>query len=339
MKLKNKVAMLLAVSMMASLGSVATVNAEEIDEEFPILTEDSDFENVPEIGSLDQYKGSSFDDVIMDNSGIALAAATGDSYEANNGPNVATSGRYNKVTYGSIHDASDVDWYTIEVLDDTKPISVFLTNIPNGCDYDMYLLQYDPQVGITTMYYNIKSGNESEELAGTVEEIGTYYVVIQASSSIPDNNFSSSNYALYMGDYYMVGQHGYVDTGLDISFGNIAVGNTTPVYKQWYTYDLRNDASIPDDAIVTKIYLTGNGNGAYWLGFYKMLAAGDQGIQLEQKLGQVDLMYSGDNRLIAKQRWLIGGNILASKGFVWEPKILIAYKYEASISNLRFLPN
>ena len=86
-----------------------------------------------------------------------------------------------------------------------------------------------------------------------------------------------------MGDYYRVGQYGYVDTGLDISFGNIPVGNTTPVYRGWYTYDLSNEASIPNDAIVTKIYLTGNGNGAYWLGFYKMMAAAGQGIQIRIK--------------------------------------------------------
>lgn len=72
MKLKNKVAMLLAVSMMASLGSVATVNAEEMDNEFELTTlaEDSSFEELAEVGSLEQFKGSSFDDVIMDNSAL-----------------------------------------------------------------------------------------------------------------------------------------------------------------------------------------------------------------------------------------------------------------------------
>lgn len=336
MKLKNKVAMLLAFSMMVSLGSVATVNAAEMDNEFPTLTEDSSIEEVPEVGSLDQFKGDAVDKIQMDDSGIALTAA-GDSYEANNGPAVATSGRYNKITYASLHEANDVDWYTIEVLDASKPISVFLTNIPSGCDYDMFLVKYDSTQGITKMYYNIQTGTTAEELYGTVDEIGTYYVVVQAStSSSIENNFSSSNYTLYMGDYYRVGQYGYVDTGLDISFGYIAVGNTTPVYKGWYTYDLSNESSIPNDAIVTKIYLTDSGNGAYWIGFYKMMAAADQGIQLEQKIGQIDVMYSGDNELLAKQRWLIGGNIIASTNFVWEPQILIAYKYAATISNMRF---
>lgn len=336
MKLRNKAAMLLAFSMMVSLGSVATVNAAEMENEFSTLKESSSFEEVAEVGSLKQFKGDSIDKIKMDDSGIALTA-TGDSYEANNGPAVATKGRYNKITYASLHDANDVDWYTIEVLDTSKPISVFLTNIPSGCDYDMYLLKYDSTLGITKMYYNLQSGTTAEELYGTVDEVGTYYVVVQAStSSSIENNFSSSNYTLYMGDYYRVGQYGYVDTGLDISFGNIPVGNTTPVYRGWYTYDLSNEASIPNDAIVTKIYLTGNGNGAYWLGFYKMMAAAGQGIQLESKIGQIEVMYSGDNQLLAKQKWLIGGKIMASTNFVWEPQILIAYKYAATISNMRF---
>lgn len=336
MKLKNKAAVLLAVSMMVSIGSAATVNAAEIDNEFPALTEASSLEEVPEVGSLNQFKGDLADKVQLDDSGIALTA-NGDSYEANNGPAVATNGRYNKVTYASLHEANDVDWYKLEVLNTSKPISVFLTNIPSGCDYDMYLVQYDSKLGITKMYYNLQTGTASEELYGTVDEIGTYYVVVQAStSSSIANNFSSSNYTLYMGDYYRVNQYGYVDTGMDISFGYIPVGNKTPVYKGWYTYDLSNEASIPSDAIVTKIYLTGDGNGAYWLGFYKMMAAAGQGLQLEQKIGQIDVMYSGDNQLLAKQKWLIGGNIIASTYFVWEPQILIAYKYPATISNMRF---
>lgn len=336
MKLKNKAAVLLAVSMMVSIGSAATVNAAEIDNEFPALTEASSLEGVPEVGSLNQFKGDLADKVQLDDSGIALTA-NGDSYEANNGPAVATNGRYNKVTYASLHEANDVDWYKLEVLNTSKPISVFLTNIPSGCDYDMYLVQYDSKLGITKMYYNLQTGTASEELYGTVDEIGTYYVVVQAStSSSIANNFSSSNYTLYMGDYYRVNQYGYVDTGMDISFGYIPVGNKTPVYKGWYTYDLSNEASIPSDAIVTKIYLTGDGNGAYWLGFYKMMAAAGQGLQLEQKIGQIDVMYSGDNQLLAKQKWLIGGNIIASTYFVWEPQILIAYKYPATISNMRF---
>lgn len=333
-------ASVMACSMAFSLGNAMIVNAQEIEDGLPALQQIDDAAEIIELEEilsegLKDYKITSFDDVMINDSGIAAIAA-GDSYEANNGPAVATTGRYNKLTYASIHEANDVDWYKIEILDAEKPISVFLTNIPKNCDYDMYLVQYDATNGITAAYANTQSGTTAEELYGNVEKAGTYYVVVQPNTNV-ENNYSPSNYTLYMGDYYRNGQHGYVDTGFDISFGNIAVGNTNPVYRGWYTYDLTNNTSIPDDAIVTKIYLTGTGNGAYWLGFYKMMAAGGQGFQFEDKIGQMDLIYSGDNQFYAKQPWLIGGHIIASTNFVWEPQILIAYKYGATLQNLRFM--
>lgn len=341
MKSKTKKGTLFAMAMLVALASSPKINvrAEELDnnELFELSSNESiRVDEIVEVGSLEEFAGNAIEDVIIDNGEIALASAGGDIYETNNGPGLATSGRYNKLTNASIHESSDVDWYRIEVLDETKPISVFLTNIPSGCDYDMYLLQYDSNVGITNMYYNIQAGNTSESLYGTVDQIGTYYVVVQPKTSV-DNNYSSSNYTLYMGDYYRNRQYGYTDTGLDISFGYIAVGNTTPVYRGWYSYDLTNETSIPDDAVVTKIYLSDTGNGAYWLGFYKMMAAGGQGRLLDEKIGQIEVMYSGDDELLAKQQWLIGGHLIASSNFVWEPQILIAYKYGATISNIRFL--
>ena len=63
MKLRNKAAMLLAFSMMVSLGSVATVNAAEMENEFSTLKESSSFEEVAEVGSLEQFKGDSIDKI------------------------------------------------------------------------------------------------------------------------------------------------------------------------------------------------------------------------------------------------------------------------------------
>lgn len=342
--LSRLMATVMACSIAFSLGSAMTVNAQEIEGEdgLPALQQIDDAAKIAELEvnlseGMKDYAITSFDDVKIDDSGIATLA-TGDSYETNNMPSTATTGRYNKVTYGTIHDDNDVDWYKIDVLSSEEPISIFLTNIPRNCDYDLYLVKYDSTNGITALYANTESGTTSEEMYGYVEA-GTWYVVVQASSDVA-NNYSTSSYALYMGNYYRTGQHGYVDTGLDISFGYIAVGNTNPVYKGWYTYDLTNNTSIPNDAAVTKIYLTDSGNGAYWIGFYKMIAAGGQGTVLGDKIGQIDLMYSYDsgNRYYVKQPWLIGGHIIASTNFVWEPQILIAYEFGATVQNLRFLP-
>lgn len=200
----------------------------------------------------------------------------------------------------------------------------------------MYLFKYDPEIGLQGAYYDTKTGTTPETIYGTLGEEGIYYVAVQGNQTL-QNNFSSSTYTLYIGDYYKTDYFGYVDTGLNISFGDIPVGNEVPVYRGWYTYDLSNDKNIPDDAYVTDIYLTGGGNGAYWIGFYKMMAAADQGLQLEDKLGQVNLMYKGENRLRVKQKWLIGGHILASSNFVWEPQILMGYRYAAVPANIKFL--
>lgn len=275
-------------------------------------------------------------EIRMDESQFGVRSISGDIYEVNNGPAVATNGRYNQITYATIHEEYDVDWYRINITDITKPISVILTNIPYGNDYDMFLVKYDDINGITAMYYNHQAGNASETLYGTVPEAGTYYVVIQPDTDVLDN-YSDMQYKLYVGDYYRTGQYGYTDTGLDISFGYVPHGNTTPVYRGWYSYDLTNNSTIPNDAIVREIYLTSTGNGAYWIGFYKMMAAGGQGVLLDEKIGQINLMYSGDNELLVKQQWLIGGHILVSEYFIWEPSILINYKFPVTIANLNFL--
>lgn len=57
MKIKNKVAILLALSMMVSMGNAVAANAEELDKEFPILTEESSFDEAAEVGSIEQFRG------------------------------------------------------------------------------------------------------------------------------------------------------------------------------------------------------------------------------------------------------------------------------------------
>lgn len=331
----------LACAMILSLGSTIPVHAQTIDEELPVLENSSDAEVIAEMNAqlsdaMNNCKSYDYEAIMISDYGIALADATGDSYEANNGPAVATTGRYNKITYGTIHESNDVDWYEIEVVDAETPISVVLTNIPSNCNYDMYLVQYDDTNGITAMYNNVQTGTTSEELYGYVEEAGTYYVVVQPDTTL-ENNFSTSNYKLYAGNYYRTGSHGWVDTGIEISFGYLPVGNTTTSYSNWYSYNLANTTTIPDGAIVNKFYLDDNGNGAYWAGFYKALAANGQGVRLADQLGGIDLMYSGDDEYLVKQQWLIGGYLNVSTNFVWEPRVLISYKFPATLQNLRFL--
>ena len=336
--MRKLMAFTLAGAVFLSLGSTIPVKAQTVGD-VSMLEETSDAELIAEMNdqlstAMDKFESDDFSDIMMDDTDIALADGTGDSYEANNGPAVATTGRYNQVTYASIHDANDVDWYKIEILDADNPISVLLTNIPSGCDYDMFLVQYNDTDGITKMYHNVQAGTSAENLGGFVDEAGTYYVVIQPDTSV-ENNFSTSSYKLYVGDYYRVGQYGWVDTGLDIQFGYRPVGTTTTYYSSWYSYDLTNNTSIPTGAIVNKIYLDDAGNDAYTGGFYKQI--GDAQGAIATKLGGIDLMYSSDNEYYAKQEWFIRGYLQVSLSYEWEPRILIAYKYPVTIENARFL--
>lgn len=269
--------------------------------------------------------------------GIALCSDEGDSYENNDDPSVATQGRYNLATYASIHSADEADWYEMGSLDTDQMISVILTNIPSGCDYDMYLVQYDEESGIGDVYANTSTGNTAEALVGYVGTAGTYYVVVQPNSEV-ENNFSDSNYKLYFGNTSKTKTFGYKSTGLSIDFGYVKTGNTSPVYKYWYEYDLTNSSSIPDGAIVKKIYLSSDGNGNSWVGFNKMLGYGNNRT-LATKSGGIDLMYSaGDTETIAaKQRWLIGGYVTSSTYFVWQPKMKITYTFDVTLDTIRFV--
>lgn len=339
--MRNLMAFTLAGAVFLSLGSTIAVKAQTVGD-VSMLEETNDTELIAEMNdqlstAMDNFESDDFSDIMMDETGIALADGTGDSYEANNGPGVATTGRYNQVTYGSIHSETDYDWYKIEILDATKPISVLLTNIPSGCDYDMFLVKFDDAgEAIKLGYQDKQTGATAENLFGLVPETGTYYVVIQGAVDV-ENNYSNSNYKLYIGDYYRVGQYGWVDTGLDIQFGYRPVGTTTTYYSSWYSYNLTNNTSIPTDAIVNKIYLDDAGNDAYTGGFYKEMVANGQGYILEEQLGGIDLVYSGDDELWVKQEWLIRGFLKVSLSYEWEPRILIAYKYPVIIQNARFL--
>ena len=286
--------------------------------------------------AMDDNRTYDFSDITMSAFDEELEDIAGDSYEANNGPSVATTGRYNSITYATIHDDNDVDWYKIEILNADTPISIVLTNIPNNCDYDLYLIQYDDTNGITAMYQNAQTGTTSEELYGYVNDIGTYYVIVQPNTSLV-NNYSSSNYKLYIGNYFRTGSLGWEDTGIDINFGYHPTGNTTPSYSSWYSYNLANRATIPNGAIVNQFYLDNNGNGAYWAGFYKTLMAAGQGIRLDDTLGGITLVYSGDDEYLVKQQWLIGGYVTVSYSFIWEPRALITYKFPATLQNLSYL--
>ncbi len=337
-------AMILALGLVITMTGNISVNAQENNngQAVPDANEIQTGGLGENLASIEKYKQNSTEEISLDNSGIASLAEEGDAYESNNGPDLATDGRYNKVTYASIHKEDDADWYKMEINDASQPVSIILTNIPLNRDYDVYLVQYSASSGIGDVYANIETGSTSESLIGYVSKAGTYYVVVQPSSTV-ENNYSDSNYKLYFGDYIREGVYGYADTGISVDFGYIKKGNTTPVYKYWYSYNLTNNSQIPDGAVVDHFFLSSDGNGNSWIGFYKMLGYGS-GTKLATKSGGIELMYYyGDdnnvttNYYLVKQNWLIGGYISSSTYFTWQPTVRIEYLYEVTLDNLPYV--
>ena len=104
---------------------------------------------------------------------------------------------------------------------------------------------------------------------------------------------------------------------------------------------MTNNMNIPNDAIATEIYLTETGNGASWLGFYKVMMAYGQNIRFPDKAGQVNVMYqltseNQDTIIYVKQPWLFGGYVTQSNNFIWYPEIRFDYMYPMTISNLQY---
>ncbi|MBQ9198799.1 MAG: hypothetical protein IJ141_01290 [Lachnospiraceae bacterium] len=306
--IKKIAASALAGAMVLSLSNVLPINAQEVEDSEELFVEE----------------------YVTDES-------TGDSYESNNQVSDATTGRYNKVTFATIHDENDVDYYEMEISDTSKEICIILTNIPSGCDYNVELVKVDGAGNIIDEMQDFESGTLSEVLIGNVTSAGTYYVVVSPAANV-ENNYSSLNYKLYFGEHYRTGGYGWIDTGYDINFGYHKAGSGR-TYSDWYTVNLTNNTSIPDGALVTKFYLDGTtGNGAYHTGFYKQLRANGSGVQFADKSGGIDVMYSNDNGPYpVKQSWSFRGYVSASTYFVWEPEILIMYRYPVTVANLRFL--
>lgn len=321
--------MMMTMSLMFLLCCTVSVQAQNV--------KDKVDDNI--IPAMEQYEDFDFGKIKIDNNLISSYAVEGDVYGENNGSGIATDGRYNKLSFDTIHDENDVDWYALDVSSSSEPISVMLANIPNGCDYDLFIVKYDSTNGITELYHNLQAGTTSEALYGTLPA-GKYYVVVQADPDVV-NNYSDSNYKLYFGDYFVYGTYGYVDTGLDIDFGYVKPGNTTPVSRGWYTYDLTNNSQIPDDAMAEDIYLSSDGNGNSWIGFTKRLRANGSQTTFPDKTGGISVMFTynpeENERIPVKQQWLIGGYLTSSTYFIWEPRIRFVYQFSATLDNIYYL--
>ncbi len=258
---------------------------------------------------------------------------TPDKYEPNNNSGVATSGIKNQVIQANLNSATDEDWYKIDItqsdLDANGGVAAaILTNIPNNCDYDLYILQILPNGQI--------AGLQSEQTGNATEAIyfncnpGTYYAVVDAKAGV-ENNFSQQNYSLYFGGAYKSGTTGYMDLGMRFNFGYNNYGSAGPWLSPYQQVDLTNASFIPNQALISKLYISNDGNGAYWTGFYKLVNGIEQLGLLEAPLPLPENQYA------AKELYQVQGKITRSDGFIWEPKMDIDYIYPLTLDNLHFL--
>ena len=261
---------------------------------------------------------------------ISDLAVDGDAYESNNSYSTATQGLKGRLVRANIHSDSDVDWYSFDVtqyeVNSGQYFSFVLSNIPLNCDYDMFVASSD----FTGVMYNIQSGSTPEEFFVTFNKAGTYYVVIQTASG-----YSSSNYNLYFGSAYKSKSTEWRSTGLSFNFGYIPTGRDYNTWSSWQSYNLTNDSTIPNGSVVSDIYLDDNGNGAYWIGFYKAIKDAN-GYGMVQ-FGNIDNMNFPEMTYYVKQNWFINGYVSSCNYFVWNPNIKIDYIFIVQSSTLGYL--
>lgn len=313
-------------------------------EESVIMDNNANMTADAKLESMDGYMGvlskTDFELTIpqaAQNDVMTIDAETGDNYEPNNGPDKATNNQKGSAVSANIHDETDVDWYKFEVtsedVENQTLYSFVLTDIPQTCDYDMYLANANFQATA-----DLKEGPASEQMVCSFNQAGTYYVVIQSASGYN----ASYNYKLYFGPSWKNGSTGWRTTGLTFHFPNRDAGvgsDYLSANEGWQIYDgFRTDSSIPVNSMVERFYLDADGTGTNtWGGFHKrILAASEPNVYYEQ-FGGIDIFNLQAGKYPVKQQWGITGVINYANYFVWKPNVCVDYKFPVIIDNMRFI--
>lgn len=312
----------MAVAVAVALGLINPMTTLASD----VINLSEDESKVKELSSDDFLPISQLNSRVADKlnggSNLDMMLLSGDQYEPNESIATATSGVQGKVIHATIHDETDMDFYRFEVTDN-EPLSIILYDIPSGCDYDLYLFNYD-QSG---WYTDFQEGSTDETFYISLDQVGTYYVAVDSYSGS-----SSSPYSLYFGKSYRIGSTGWVDPNFSFPFGVVPRGTTkTSAVKN---INLANDNSIPDGAVVEQFLLTDEGTGGTYEGFYKYLKPGS-GSTIQQ-YGNLETMVVPQNTSV-KQNWQIWGSVGYSNSFTWEPRYYIQYKFFVTPLTTRFL--
>lgn len=335
MRLKKYLGITLAVGMIVS-ALPANVNAAE-KQDMSVVEGQEMIDAEISTADFKDISPAMRDKLIGNNSGIQAYAASGgaDQYEPNNMPSMATTGMMGSAVYGNFHDSTDVaDWFEFEVtstdVSNDEPFSFILTNIPSGCDYDMFLVNSD----ISEMTHNIQTGTASEEMILTFAKPGKYYVVIQ-----PNGAYSASSYyKLYFGRTWAHGLTGWANTGFTFNFDNKLQGTPDYIYSSsgWQIIDFRNNTAFPDGSIVNYFYLDSTHTGTYG-GFDKIIRAATDVDRWHEQHGVLDIYDMRSYNYQVKQEWAIHGRVNYASNFVWKPMVKIDFRYPVVLQNMSYV--
>ncbi len=338
MSIKKILCMVLAGSMILP----ATVSAAENTEDFAVGKEKvCCAKTVQEkaFGMPENFDGVTFDTDISDvvakislEEGLEAEADTytPDKFESNDTLETAIAGKAQHLIQANLHSEEDMDCYKFEVTSDDVSNKVeytfILSDIPLDCNYDMLIVNGDLEG-----YVCNSEGNTMEGVKMRFNTAGTYYVVVFSS-----NGCSESNYSLYYGRSEVLSYYGFAYTNLEIKFGYVPQGTRNPVYMGPYSLDLEDKTEIPENAKVKEFFITAEGTGGNYGGFYKQLYAPD-GTKFEQ-MGGIEKINIPSGKYLVRQNWNIGGSVLFSNYFTWEPRIQVVYTYEVTPATMYYVP-
>lgn len=155
--------------------------------------------HLPEDGSLPEYIESvEYPDVIPqeaiseDEGGIMLLATNAYESEPNDLTTQANTYTIGSDMYGAISSMTDVDYFKVDFKRDGKA-TVYLGDIPAGCNYDLKIYYQPRSGGTVTLYKTIATTNSYEQIRDMeVENDKVYYIQVYPATV----KYSSSRYYL-----------------------------------------------------------------------------------------------------------------------------------------------
>lgn len=194
-------------------------------------------------------------------------------------------------------------------------MAFLLKDIPAGCDYDLYI--FDPNFNYAASQ---NSGSADERIYIDVQTSGTWYIAVVPYSGYNNN----ANYKLYVGDAWKNGATGWMPTNLTFNFTSSNVGTVLP----YQIFDLRNNASIPNTAVVKSIQIDSAGAGN-WGNQVKYIYGAQTGKWYETFIALNYVLNIPQKTLLVKQQWPITTRIetLFTTIAYWKPNIYFTYEY------------